>query len=283
MRHKTQASNKAKESGLRFEAPVNALARWNPDVQAADKASDTVFNIYSEIGETWDGTGVTPEKLATFLDKADGKDIVVNINSPGGNFFDGLAMHTMLSEYDGNVTVKIVALAASAASMIAMAGDEILIAEAGLIMIHNAWSIAIGNSKDFAEAAQTLDKFDASMATLYVSKTGIKSKDIRDMMDAETWLDGAEAVSQGFADKMLGEKEIVESKAASPYNAALRQVDVTLAKAGMPRTERRALLKNLSNATPSAGDNPKTVTPSADTEKQKQVEALSALLKTLKE
>lgn len=273
-----QKQNKA----LRFEAPVNALAKWNPDVQAADKASDTVFNIYAEIGENWYGTGVTPDKLAKFLADADGKDVTININSPGGNFFDGLAMHTMLDQYEGNVTVKVIALAASAASMIAMAGDDILIAEAGLIMIHNAWSVAVGNSKDFAEAAETLDKFDASMATLYVNKTGIKSKEIRQMMDDETWLDGNDAVAKGFATKLLNDKEVVESKSASPYNSALRQVDVTLAKAGMPRTERRDLLKKLSNATPSAGDNPETVTPSADTEKQNQVKELTALLETLK-
>jgi len=272
---KTQSNNK-----MRFEAPVNALARWNPDMKAVAKASDTTFNVYSEIGETWDGTGITPDKVAAFLEKADGKDVTVNINSPGGNFFDGLAIHTMLSEHEGSVTVNVVALAASAASMIAMAGDTILIAESGLIMVHNAWSYTVGNRHDFAEAAQILEKFDASMAKLYVAKTGISNKEILAMMDAETWLDGTEAVAHGFASGILGDKEVVENKTDAPYNAALRQVDVSLAKAGVPRSERRDLLKKITSATPSAGSNPETATPSAG--QDKQIEVLSALLKTIK-
>lgn len=258
---------------LTFEAPISALARWNPEIQAAEKASDTVFNIYNQIGEAWDGTGITPDKLAAFLSKADGRDITVNINSAGGNFFDGLAMHTMLSEYDGAVTIKVVGLAASAASMIAMAGDDVLIAESGLMMIHNAWSIAIGNKNDMAEAAQILDVFDTSMAKLYTKKTGIAAGEIISMMDEETWLNGEEAVAKGFASKMLGEKDIVENKVNSEYNAVLRKLDISLARAGMPRSERRDLIKQISS-TPSAA---KTITPSAD----EMTAALEGLLKTV--
>lgn len=275
------AKTKTKTDILRFEAPVCALAKWNPNVQAAEKASETVFNIYAQIGETWDGSGVTPDKLAAFLDKAAGRDVVINVNSAGGNFFDGLAMHTMLEEYAGRVTVKVVALAASAASMLAMAGDEIQIAEAGIIMVHNAWSVAVGNSGDMAEASRILDKLDASMAMLYASKTGMKAEEIRQLMADETWLDGAEAVAQGFADKMLAGKEVVESSDTTPHNAALRQVDITLAKAGMPRSERRDLLKKISNATPSAGSPENKDTPSA-VKNEKIQAALSALLETIK-
>lgn len=277
------AKTKINNDLLIFEAPVSALARWNPEIQAAEKASTTVFNIYGYIGASWDGNGVTPEMLATFLADAGNKNIVVNVNSAGGNFFDGLAMHTMLSEYEGNVHVKIVGLAASAASMLAMAGDEISIAESALVMVHNAWSCACGNSADMSEASRILDKLDVSMAKLYTSKTGLAAEEVRLMMAEETWLDGAEAIAKGFAHKMLGEKDVVESKDASTYNAALRQVDVTLAKAGMPRSNRRDLLKKISSATPRAGDPKENVTPRADKdEKEIQKAALGALLKSIK-
>lgn len=262
---------------LTFDAPVSALSRWNPEIQAAEKESATVFNMYSYIGATWDGTGITPDKLAAFLDNANGKDVSININSAGGNFFDGLAMHTMLSEYDGNVAVKVVGLAASAASMIAMAGDTIAIAESGLLMIHNAWTCACGNKNDMQEAAAILDRFDESMAKLYTKRTGADAKEIREMMDEETWLDSAEAMAKGFADSILGEKDIVESKVENKYNAALRKLDVTLAQAGIPRSQRREMLAELkkNSSTPSAAE---PITPSADA----LTEGLESLLTSIK-
>lgn len=269
MRNRKTSANK-----MRAEAPVNALARWNPALSAVSKDDEKVFNIYSQIGDTWDGTGVTPDKLAAFLEKSAGKDVVVNINSPGGDFFDGLAMHTMLSEYDGGVTVKVVGLAASAASMIAMAGDEIFIAESGLIMIHNAWSCTCGNKNDFRESADILDRFDESMSKLYIKKTGMKAAEILSMMDDETWMDGADAVAKGFATKILGSKEVVEDETKSEYNATLRKLDVTLARAGMPRSDRRELIKEITSK-PSAAE---PITPSADA----LTEGLTSLLNTIK-
>ena len=112
---------------LRFEPPASALARYDASIvaAAADKGSEeTTLNIYSEIGDTWDGTGMTPKIVSSVLRQAGGKDLTVNINSPGGSFFDGLAIYTLLKDYSGKVNVRVIGMAASAASVIALAGRK---------------------------------------------------------------------------------------------------------------------------------------------------------------
>lgn len=260
---------------FKYEPPAAALEKWNPAIKSAAK-DDNVINIYDSIGQNWDGTGVTAKLVSSILRKADGADVVVNINSPGGDFFEGLAINTILSEYEGGVTVRVVGMAASAASIIAMAGDDIEIAEAGFFMIHNAWTVAIGNKSDMREVSDMLAKFDESMVGLYAKKTGIDEKAIRKMMDAETWIDGEEAVELKFATAVLGNKEISLDNQEQKGYAALRKVDTALAKAGMPRSERRSLIKELTG-TPGAANEP---TPCAGV---KAEDVLKNILTTLKQ
>lgn len=269
-------SIRTNKSKLKWETPACALERWNPQLVSA-KASedDNVINIYSTIGDYGDGAGMTPRIVSAVLRKAAGKDVTVNINSPGGDFFDGLAIHTLLSQYDGAVNVRVLGMAASAASLVALAGDDVKIAEGGFFMIHNAWSLAIGNRHDMTEVAEMLEKFDDSMASLYAKATGMTKRNVEKMMDAESWINGVDAVDQGFAHALLGDDEIeVEDNPKSEYNA-LRKIDVALAKAGMTRSERRDLIKELTG-TPRAADEP---TPSAGAGLS---EALSALLVSIK-
>lgn len=260
---------------IRFEAPPQALAKWDSEIRAAkDDADGVTINMYSTIGEYGDGSGMTAKIVNGILRKADGADVVVNINSPGGDFFEGIAINTILKEYKGDVHVRVVGLAASAASVVAMAGDEIEIAKSGFFMIHNAWTIALGNKNDMQDVADMLTKFDKSMSGLYAARTGIDEKRVAKMMDHETWLQGGEAVNMGFASSLLGDDAIkVEEAQDKEYNAALRKVDLELAKAGMPRSERRSLIKELIG-TPGAAKDP---TPCAGLN-----EALNGLLKTIK-
>lgn len=229
---------------LKFEPPAQALERYNPCLAYANASSDSI-NIYSTIGDYGDGAGMTPKIVDSVLRKLGGADVTVNINSPGGDFFDGVAIHTLLSEYKGDVTVNVVGMAASAASIVALAGDTINIAESGFFMIHNAWTLAIGNKNDMKQVAGMLEKFDNSMAGLYAKRTGLEETKIRSMMDKETWLGGKEAVSMGFALALLGADEVEEDNEVNAYESALKKMDVALAKAGMPRSERRALIKEL--------------------------------------
>lgn len=264
---------------MRFEPPAQALAKWQPDIHAVADSDESTINIYEQIGEDWwTGGGMTAKIVSAVLRKNKGKAVTVNINSPGGDFFEGNAIYNLLREHDGDVNVRIVGLAASAASLIALAGDSIKIAESGFLMIHNSWTIAVGNKSDMREVSDMLAQFDESMVGVYVKKSGLKEKEIISMMDDTTFINGKNAVEKGFADALLDADEVeVEDSEKSGNNAALRKLDTALARAGMPRTERRELFKDL-QGTPSAA----LSTPSAGaTEAVKN--SLKGLLTTMKQ
>jgi ATP-dependent protease ClpP protease subunit len=262
---------------LSWEPPAHVLAAYNPLIRAAkEEEGKTSLNIFSTIGEYGDGMGMTAKIVDAVLRRANGGDIIVNINSMGGDFYEGLAIHSLLSAYEGNVTVRVLALAASAASMVAMAGDKVEIVEAGQFMIHNAWSIAIGNKHDMESAAEQLGKIDDLAIKLYSKKTDKDNKAIAKMMDAETYLDADESTEMGFADSIIGADYIAETE-ETKTNACLRELDFTLAKAGLTRSKRRELIKSLTGDKPCAvADEPK---PCAGLENVGAVERLISKLK----
>lgn len=246
--------------GVSFDAPSDAMARWDAAVAAANTDSATI-TMYDAIGEDpWSDGGVTAKKVAAALRSIGDRQVTVSINSPGGDFFEGIAIYNLLREHPYKVTVKVVGLAASAASIIAMAGDEIQVARSGFLMIHNAWAVVIGNRNDLTEAAGVMAGFDEAMADLYAQAAGITKEEAARLMDEETWLNGQEAVDAGFATALLPADEVVEESASDGRSkAAIRKVETLLAKQGMPRSERRDLLRQI-KGTPSAAH----VTPSAD-------------------
>ena len=186
-----------------------ALKRWNPGIRAASEEEHSI-SIYDVIGQDpWSGEGVTTKRIAAALRSVNGADVTVNINSPGGDMFEGLAIYNLLRDYSGKVTVKVLGLAASAASIIAMAGDEIRIARAGFLNIHNCWVVALGNRQDLMEVASRLEPFDQAMAEIYASRTQSQLSAMQQLMDADTWLNGSAAVEQGFCDDLLKSDEVV--------------------------------------------------------------------------
>lgn len=186
-----------------------ALKRWNPGIRAASEEERSI-SIYDAIGQDpWSGEGVTTKRIAAALRSVNGADVTVNINSPGGDMFEGLAIYNLLRDYSGKVTVKVLGLAASAASIIAMAGDEIRIARAGFLNIHNCWVVALGNRQDLMEVASRLEPFDQAMAEIYASRTQSQLSAMQQLMDADTWLNGSAAVEQGFCDDLLKSDEVV--------------------------------------------------------------------------
>ena len=188
-----------------------ALKRWNPGIRAASEEEHSI-SIYDVIGQDpWSGEGVTTKRIAAALRSVNGADVTVNINSPGGDMFEGLAIYNLLRDYSGKVTVKVLGLAASAASIIAMAGDEIRIARAGFLNIHNCWVVALGNRQDLLEVASRLEPFDQAMAEIYASRTGSQLSTMQQLMDADTWLNGSAAVEQGFADQLLAADAVRQS------------------------------------------------------------------------
>lgn len=244
---------------LAFEPDPDALEKWSPNIHAAVEGDAAVISIYDQIGEGLGGEGATSRRIAAALRQIGPKEVTVNINSPGGNFFEGVAIYNLLREHPAAVTVKVMGLAASAASVIAMAGDRIEVPEVGFLMVHNAQAVAVGNRHDLRQAADTMGPFDDAMAGLYASRAGVERSVAAGWMDAETWFNGAKAVELGLADEIMEPDAIAEGPDA-PSNS-LRQVDTALAKAGMPRSERRTLLADIrgtqdaaSHATQDAGD-----------------------------
>lgn len=236
--------------GVKSDLTPKALEKWNPQIQAAT-SKDASISILDIIGEDyWTGDGVTAKRIAGAL-RAIGSDtdVEVYINSPGGDIFEGIAIYSLLKEHKGHVTVKILGLAASAASVIAMAGDTIEVSQAGFLMIHNSWIVAAGNRHDMKEYAEYLEPFDMAMADLYVERTGEDKDAVVSMMDKETWLGANAAIDSGFADAMLN-TEIKEGDSANA--SAIKKADIALAKAGMPRSERRKLFNDLKSSTQNA-------------------------------
>lgn len=229
-----------------------ALERWNPAIKAA-ATDDTTITMYDPIGfDWWTGEGVTAKRVSAALRNMGDKDVTVKINSPGGDVFEGLAIYNLLREHKGKVTVQVLGLAASAASFIAMAADEVQIARAGFLMIHNAWTIGAGDRNELREVADFLEQIDGTLADIYSAKTGEKSDAMSKLMDVETWMGGKAAVEAGFADSLLDSDATQEdAKAAAPHQVAARRLDTILAKQGMPRSERRALIQEL-KGTPGA-------------------------------
>ncbi len=148
------------------------------------------------------GDEVTPAAFRADLE-ADEGDVTVWINSPGGNVFAAAEIYTMLKEYSGKITVKIASLAASAASVVAMAGDQIEMSPTALLMIHDPSTIAMGNARDMEQAIATLNAVKDSIINAYVLKTGLRKSKISEMMENETWLDAKEALRLGFCDTIL--------------------------------------------------------------------------------
>ena len=173
---------------------------WN---FAEDEQQGRVLRLDGAIAEeSWIDDDITPKQFESELMEGSG-DITVYINSPGGDVFAAAQIYNMLMEYKGNVTVKIDSLAASAASVIAMAGTEVLVSPVSQIMIHNPITVAIGDTEEMSKAISMLGEIKESIINAYELKTGLPRLRISGMMDAESWMNAGKAVELGFADKIM--------------------------------------------------------------------------------
>ena len=184
--------------------------------QMTKNACDTGGVLYIDgeiVTEEWfgDGSEVVARKFRQELDKLG--DVTVYINSPGGDVFAGAEIYTMLREHTGTVTVKISSIAASIASLIAMAGDEVLISPVGSIMIHNPWTFAAGNAKEMEYWAGVLREIGEGIVTAYAEKTGKTRDEINQLLDGETYMNAQTAIADGFADGLM---EFTDMEAAVP-------------------------------------------------------------------
>lgn len=191
---------------------------WN---WVRNEGEPAVLVLNGEISdETWFGDEVTPRLFKADLDKCQG-DISVWINSPGGDVFAAAQIYNMLMDYPHNVTVKIDGLAASAASVIAMAGTEVQMSPVAMMMIHNPMTVAIGDSAEMQKASAMLDEVKESIMNAYEIKTGLSRTKISHLMDAESWFNAKKAVELGFADKILFSNDAEEAGDKKPLEAVM--------------------------------------------------------------
>lgn len=176
--------------------------------------------IYGDIvSSKWDETDVTAVDFKSELNQlGDVSEIDVHINSAGGNVFEGHAIYNMLKMHKAKVNIYVDALAASIASVIAMSGDTIFMHKNSFMMIHNSWIMTLGNSKDLRQTADLLDKTDQSSNNAYLDKaTNLSEAELKQLLEAETWLTANEALEKGLADEILGASEIAASISKDSY------------------------------------------------------------------
>ncbi|CZT36144.1 head maturation protease, ClpP-related [Rhizobium sp. 9140] len=259
----------------------NVFDRWTDDAAGirALEMGDNVITMFDIVGEDyWSGGGITAKKVAAQLKAIGPKPIEIQINSPGGDIFEGITIFNLLREHPQPITVKVMGMAASAASVIAMAGDTIEIGAASFLMIHNCWVLAQGNRHDMRETADWLEPFDQAMVDLYAARSGQDAKKIAKWMDDETFMSGSQAISQGFADALLPADSMKiddEAKARDQDLNDIRAMELSLVSAGMTRSDARARLSKI-KGTPGAAVE---ATPGAGAE---DWSGLSGLLSTLR-
>lgn len=250
-----KAPERKNQAQAHSDVTPKALELWDNTIKAADTSDDdNVINILDTIGyDYWSDSGTTAQRInAALRTIGRNSDVIVNINSPGGDVFEGLAIYNLLREHKGRVTVRVLGVAASAASFIAMAADELQIARAGFFMVHNSWTIAGGNRNDLRDIADFLEQVDTTIADVYHVRSGLDADELSAQMDAETWIGGKKAVEMGFADGYLDSDVITNDIENKHSSNAVRKIDRLMAMSGISRTERRELIAELKQGTPDA-------------------------------
>ncbi|HQS95081.1 MAG: peptidase [Novosphingobium sp. 17-62-19] len=262
--------------GVSAFTPAPVLDRWNADAAgvrpAALEPGDNVITMFDIIGEDWwTGGGVTAKKIAAQLRAIGDRPVEVQINSPGGDMFEGLAIYNVLREHPQDITVKVMGMAASAASVIAMAGDTVQIGAASFVMIHNCWVVAVGNRHDMAEVSEFLAPFDQAMADVYAQRSGKTSAECAKWMDDETYMSGSIAIERGFADALLAADQTKVDEKAKAADASVNEVramELALVAGGATRSEARARINKIKGTpgatldpanTPGAGGDPELI------------------------
>lgn len=221
------------------------LARWDSTIVAEKNDKVASIDVFDVIGSDFFGEGFTAKRMSAALRSiGEDKDVVININSPGGDVFEAATIYNLVAQHKGHVTVNILGLAASAASVIAMAGDTVKISKIGFLMIHNSWSVVMGNKTDLREAADTLEQFDKSILAAYTGRATLEEKKIAKMMDNETWIGADDALEFGFADEIVevkqGDKKDIEKQTKAQ---ARRTMEMALAREGFSRKEREDIFQ----------------------------------------
>jgi ATP-dependent Clp protease protease subunit len=196
-------------------------------IQNAAKSDEATVYIYEEIDSFW---GVAAQDFVRELAGIKASTIHVRINSPGGDVFDGMAIYNSLKRHPAEIVTHVDGLAASAASIVALAGDRVVMGTGSFMMIHNAWGIAIGDAPVMRQMADELEKITGALVGIYATRTGKEATEIQALLDAETWLSADEAVQAGFADETEEAKKASASFDLSRFKNTPRQLQAARAE-----------------------------------------------------
>jgi ATP-dependent Clp protease protease subunit len=246
---------------------------------------DNVITMFDTIGEDyWTGAGVTVKKVTSQLRAIGDRPVEVQINSFGGDMFEGIAIFNVLREHPQTVTVKVMGMAASAASIIAMAGDTVEIGAASFLMIHNCWVVAMGNRHEMRDVADWLEPFDFAMRDVYAMRSGQKADQVQQWLDGETFMSGSQAIERGFADSLLPADQMKVDEATQAEDRRvneLRSMELALVHAGHTRTQARDRINKIKGTVTPGADDPATP-PTPGAGDPELAGALAGLLSTIR-
>lgn len=174
------------------------------NVKHDEEKEVTEITIYGVIGDTWFSESFSANDIDRALKEAGENDIIINLNSPGGDAFDGISIFNRLKRHQGNITIHVDGWACSAASIIAMAADKLVMELGSMMMIHEASNIVWGTKKDMRKEADILEELEEGVIDIYQTRALIQRDEIREKVDAETWMSAKTAVELGFADEATG-------------------------------------------------------------------------------
>lgn len=247
----------------RFETTALSADFKHFEVRALASSAPTL-SIFDYIGDDGEGGGVNAKRVAAVLRQIGDKPLTVEINSPGGNYFEGVAIYNLLRRHSQPIEVQILGIAASAASVIAMAGDEIKIAHNAEVMIHEARGLFFGTKSEMKDGYETLGRIDDAMTSTYAARSGRDKSEFDKMIAGkDVFFRGQEAIDAGLADTLMErEAQMPVYAAADQFPSDKASLDRFLAKQDMPRAARRDLYRAIGThnaadpATPSAGNEP---------------------------
>lgn len=230
-----------------FELNPRALELWNPSLQAAGADDEASISLTGIVGDEWPydeyAKPLTLARVDAALRSIGDKRVTVYINSPGGSMFEGISIMNRLNQHKAGVTIKVLGLAGSAASVIAMAGDRREIGKTAFLFLHNCWSLQAGNRHEFRQLADTLEEFDYAMRDLYAEASGQDAVVAEGWMNADSYFSGKSAVDLGLMTGLLDDGEVsINAEALERDIPAARRIEAALIKTGMPRSERRKLI-----------------------------------------
>ena len=225
-------------------------------VNKKEDSKQAELTIYGYIGESWYDDATSAKQVNDALATLDGYDLTINLNSGGGSVFDGISIYNRLKNHNGKVTVSVDGYACSAASIIMLAGDERIMQNGSLVMIHEASSWVIGNKRDMRKEADLLEKIEDSIVDIYEQHTSLSREDLKELMDAETWFNGLEALEKGFATSYNSNKKDDKDSEIENLRKELAEIKNAI-KGGNIQTNENTVTNEINSVTIDVKENKK--------------------------